>query len=237
MIEKIQIVHKDVSGSLERMPYESVGRLLMALIAYAKDEDFEEIIKDDPQAYTYFPTLQGHIDRMEEGRVKGAKNGSKGGAPIGNQNARKTSENNLKQPKTTQNKQKQTPNLTYPNLTLPNHNDKTIVEILAYLNEMMGTHYGESKETTRLINGRLGEGFTLDDFKKVIDKKVKEWKGTEQAMYIRPSTLFAPSHFEEYLNAPEKEKPKNSGANATCMFNRYTQRPDSDYDYDKLILN
>ena len=153
MIEKIQIVHKDVSGSLERMPYESVGRLLMALIAYAKDEDFEEIIKDDPQAYTYFPTLQGHIDRMEEGRVKGAKNGSKGGAPIGNQNARKTSENNLKQPKTTQNKQKQTPNLTLPNHTLPIKEKKTYGECA----NVFLTEEEYSKITSEGLTGLIDE--------------------------------------------------------------------------------
>ena len=77
-------------------------------------------------------------------------------------------------------------------------------EIIRYLNEKAGTHYRESKETVRLISARTKDGFTVDDFKKVIDKKVKEWKGTEQAQYIRPSTLFAPSHFEEYLNAPDK---------------------------------
>lgn len=77
-------------------------------------------------------------------------------------------------------------------------------EIIRYLNEKAGTHYRDSKETVRLINARTKDGFTVDDFKKVIDKKVKEWKGTEQAQYIRPSTLFAPSHFEEYLNAPDK---------------------------------
>ncbi len=77
-------------------------------------------------------------------------------------------------------------------------------EIIRYLNKKAGTHYRDSKETVRLINARTKDGFTVDDFKKVIDKKVKEWKGTEQAQYIRPSTLFAPSHFEEYLNAPDK---------------------------------
>lgn len=81
-------------------------------------------------------------------------------------------------------------------------------EIIRYLNEKAGTHYRDSKETVRLINARTKDGFTVDDFKKVIDKKVKEWKGTEQAQYIRPSTLFAPSHFEEYLNAPDKGKYK-----------------------------
>ena len=121
MIEKIQIMHKDVRESLNRMPFESVGRLFMALMAYANDEDYEEIIKDDSVAFMYFPTLQEHLDRMEKGRVKAVNNGSKGGAPKGNSNARKdkqeqaeTSKNNLKQPKTSKNKQKQTPILSYP---------------------------------------------------------------------------------------------------------------------------
>ena len=81
-----------------------------------------------------------------------------------------------------------------------------ISEILKYLNEKAGTHYRSSKDSSRFISGRLAEGFTVEDFRTVIDKKVKEWKGTEMAAYIRPSTLFAPSHFEEYLNQPEKKK-------------------------------
>lgn len=111
-------------------------------------------------------------------------------------------------------------------------------EIIRYLNEKAGTHYRDSKETVRLINARTKEGFTVDDFKKVIDKKVKEWKGSDRAMYLRPSTLFAPSHFEEYLNAPEKTT-SESGRNAKNQFNRYEQR--TDYDFEalekKLIKN
>lgn len=104
-------------------------------------------------------------------------------------------------------------------------------EIIRYLNEKAGTHYRDSKETVKLIRARTKDGFTIDDFKKVIDKKVKEWKGTDRAMYLRPSTLFAPSHFEEYLNAPER-KETYSGENAKNSFNRYSQR--TDYDIDAL---
>lgn len=216
MIEKIQIVHKDVSGSLERMPYESVGRLLMALIAYAKDEDFEEIIKDDPQAYTYFPTLQGHIDRMEEGRVKGAKNGSKGGAPIGNQNAKKTSENNRKQPKTTKNKQKQTPNLTLPSLTDTN-NKKT---------------YGVCENVL----------LTEEEHQKVINAGYTELID-ELSLYISSKGAKYKSHYSTILAWGRRREKENknkvvqfSGDNAKNQFNRFPQRTD-DYDYDKLIKN
>ena len=62
--------------------------------------------------------------------------------------------------------------------------------------------------------------------------------------FLRPSTLFAPSHFDEYLNEPD-EAPKaidkinkyTSGNNSLNPFNRFTQRPDSEFDYDSYIKN
>lgn len=111
MIEKIQIVHNDFKESLERMPVESVGRLFLALIAFANDEDYTEIIGDDVRVQTIFPTIKAHIERQENFRLKKAENGRKGGAPKGNTNAiqPQTTKNNQRQPKTTKNNQKQTP--------------------------------------------------------------------------------------------------------------------------------
>ena len=34
----------------------------------------------------------------------------------------------------------------------------------------------------------------------MIDKKYAEWKDTKMEKYLVPGTLFAPSHFENYLN-------------------------------------
>ena len=104
MIEKIQIVHNDFRESLERMPFESIGRLFMALIAYADDEDYSEILGDDVQAQILFPTIKAHITRQEDFRQykveAGRKGGKMGGAPIGNQNASKTKQNKAKQSRT-----------------------------------------------------------------------------------------------------------------------------------------
>lgn len=74
---------------------------------------------------------------------------------------------------------------------------KTIVD---YLNSKAGTNYrASSKATQQHINARLAEGYTLDDFKRVVDNMCKEWKGTEWEQYLRPSTLFG-TKFENYLN-------------------------------------
>ena len=114
MFEKIQIIHEDFRESFEGMSYESVGRVLMALIAYANDEDPAPALGDDVQAKTLFPTIRKHVERNEEYRSSRANNGKKGGGQFGNQNA---SKNEQKQPKTSKNEQKRTPNLTLPNLT------------------------------------------------------------------------------------------------------------------------
>lgn len=77
---------------------------------------------------------------------------------------------------------------------------KPFKEIVDYLNLKTGSNYKHSTKTTQeKINARLNEGFTLDDFIVVIDKKTVEWIGTDMAKYLRPETLFG-NKFESYLN-------------------------------------
>lgn len=76
-----------------------------------------------------------------------------------------------------------------------------IGEVVDYLNAICGTNYRKnSAKTQSFIKARLNEGYTVDDFKTVISKKAKEWKGTEMEKYLRPETLFG-TKFESYLNA------------------------------------
>ena len=76
-----------------------------------------------------------------------------------------------------------------------------VKDVIEYLNEKTGSRYrSKSGVVNRYIIPRINEGYTLEDFKKVIDNKVADWKGTDMEQFIRPSTLFAPSHFEDYLN-------------------------------------
>ena len=80
-------------------------------------------------------------------------------------------------------------------------NEKSKV-IISFLNEKAHTHYrDDNKETIRLINALLNNGYTVDDLKLVIKRKCNEWLHTENAKYIRPHTLFG-EKFESYLNAP-----------------------------------
>lgn len=85
-----------------------------------------------------------------------------------------------------------------------------VAEIVEYLNIKAEKKYRATTGTTvEFINGRLSEGYTLDDFKKVIDIKVSEWKGDpKMEQYLCPQTLFRPGNFEKYINQREI-KPKD----------------------------
>lgn len=73
-------------------------------------------------------------------------------------------------------------------------------DVINYLNQQTDKHYkSTTKKNQTVIRARTDEGFTLDDFKKVIDNKVSEWKGTDMEKYLRPETLFG-TKFEGYLN-------------------------------------
>lgn len=75
-------------------------------------------------------------------------------------------------------------------------------EIVDYLNSRLNTHYKATTVLTQeLIDARLKEGNSIEDFKAVIDKMASEWTGTKMAKYLRPMTLFG-DNFESYLNAP-----------------------------------
>lgn len=83
---------------------------------------------------------------------------------------------------------------------------KDIKEIIDYLNTVCNTRYtGKNKTSNKHITARLREGFTVDDFKDVIDKKAKEWIGTDMEKYLCPDTLFS-TKFEKYLNQKTTQK-------------------------------
>ena len=56
-----------------------------------------------------------------------------------------------------------------------------------------------SKVATVNINARLKEGYTKDDFIKVISVKATKWLGTKFEDFLTPNTLFG-NKFESYLN-------------------------------------
>ena len=95
----------------------------------------------------------------------------------------------------------------------------SVKEIVEYLNSAIGSHYKTNVDKTRsFIRARLREGFTVDDFKAVIDKKARAWLGNKDMQkYLRPETLFG-TKFESYLN--EQETYKFTGNKQESSFER-----------------
>lgn len=83
------------------------------------------------------------------------------------------------------------------------------ITVINYLNTRTNSNYKyTTKKNQTLIHARTEEGFTIDDFKTVIDKKTEEWLGTDMERYLRPETLFG-TKFEGYLNQTIRSKPKS----------------------------
>lgn len=108
-----------------------------------------------------------------------------------------------------------------------------IKEIIDYLNLKTNSNYRYNTESTnKLIRSKLNNGFVVDDFKAVIDKKSSEWVNTEFEKYLRPSTLFG-NKFEQYVN----QKVRVTGFTAmnpiyqTQMSNTNVEKP-TDFLYD-----
>lgn len=129
--------------------------------------------------------------------------------------------------------------------TLPNNidykqnNNKNIIcavanEILDYLNEKAGTRFRPVDSNLKYINARLKD-YAADDLKRVIDLKVKDWKGTQWQQYLRPETLFNATKFETYANGLKEIKENKP---QEFIHNNYTDEQKSEFyaDLEKVEL-
>lgn len=123
-----------------------------------------------------------------------------------------------------------------------NNIKEKVNSIINYLNLKANAMYkATNSKTINLVKSKLKDGFTVDDFKTVIDKKVNAWKGTLFEQYLTPFTLFG-DKFEIYLNQniPTTSRTNtnnsygsknNNKGNKSLRFHNFKGR---DYDYDDL---
>ena len=80
-------------------------------------------------------------------------------------------------------------------------------EIIDYLNKKANKAFKHTAVANKkVIKARWNEGYTLDDFKHVIDTKVQQWlMNDEMSQYLRPATLFS-NKFDSYLNEQPKQQ-------------------------------
>ena len=179
-----------------------------------------ELMKDDIDNSKKARTSGSKGGRPKKEKTEGLDNGKKGGG-----------KNHPKKPpsETTPKNQGVKAN-TIQNSTVHTNTDQKIYspsaiakDVISYLNQAANTSFkASSKNTQSLINARTREGFTVDDFKAVIDGRVKAWANDpKMSEYLRPQTLFG-TKFESYLNA-SKAKPKTDEEEWDELFEEYAR--------------
>ena len=95
--------------------------------------------------------------------------------------------------------------------------NENINTIVSYLNITAKKNFSaKTKMTARIISARLKQGRTIDEFKKVIDTKTKQWiNNPDMNKYLSPDTLFAEKNMEKYLM--EETNPSNSSVGQTAL--------------------
>jgi uncharacterized phage protein (TIGR02220 family) len=170
-------------------------------------------ITDDDKNY-YNERLEQEIIKRAEYTESRRKNGSKGGRP--KEEKKKAYVKPYGKP--------------YENHIENENINRDINIIIEYLNNKIDSNYkSSSKKNRELIQARLNEKYTVEDFKKVIDNKVTEWTGTEFEKFLRPETLFS-NKFEGYLNQKQNVKQEKKKD-----YQNYNQRKYNDKDFDTMI--
>ena len=87
-----------------------------------------------------------------------------------------------------------------PTVKMEPHEQTAAERVIASLNKKAGTSFRAEGESVRLIVCRLREGYAVEDLLKVVWHKVGDWRSTEMAKWLRPSTLFAPKKIGERVD-------------------------------------
>jgi uncharacterized phage protein (TIGR02220 family) len=91
--------------------------------------------------------------------------------------------------------------------------------VLERLSDRAGVTYSPCKTHVRHVARLLREGHTEEQMRKVVWHRWVKWRNSSMMEYLRPSTLFGPQKFAEYLPQAEaawteanREEPQESAA-------------------------
>lgn len=228
------------------MDMEQRGVLLTALMMYVSGNELPDMDGITQMAFSFIKSqIDRDAEKYEEICRKRSEAGKTGGRPKANgfsgkqEKAKKANGFSEKQTKA-----KKADNDTEydtdtdsdikDNMSSRTSSDRPVYpyrDIVDYLNQQAGTAFrASSADTQKHIRARFVEGYSLEDFKRVIDNKVREWGKIPAAgekdmrKYLRPATLFG-TKFESYL----QEKPLRE--KRTRDNNNFQRR---EYDMDAL---
>lgn len=211
----------DIKETLDKLTDDQVAELFRGMVDYqitGEAPEFSGVLE-----FAFIPIRQ-QMDRdntkWERTRAKRVESGRQGGIRSGEVRKAKAENeaNEASASKTKQTKQNEAVNVNVNVNDNVNVNGNVNVSdsfeavpdgpaplsslLISYLNEKAGTNYNVTAAVVQRIGELMDAGYTADDMKSVIDKKVSEWKDSDKMRgYLRPRTLFG-DKFEEYVSAP-----------------------------------
>jgi len=207
--KKSFLMHIDSLDILDDLTNEQAGELFNAIRSHQIGEEIElhGVVR------IAFSPFKNQFKRDDEKYQTTCKRRAEAGSKGGKQKVANASKCKQTIPNVADNKTKtknKTNNDSDNDLKDPMSCKPDVVEIINYMNSVIGTKYKTStKSHIQNISARLSEGHSVDDLKKVIDFKYSQWGNSqEMAGFLRPSTLFQTSKFQGYLTA---SKTVNSG--------------------------
>jgi len=212
------------------------GLLITAMMNYQIGEDLPEMDAITDMAFSFIKDdMDYNNQKYDEKCERNRENGKKGGRPKANGFL----ENPKKANGFLENPTKPTKTLSESESESESDKEDICRDVIDYLNQSLGTKYTTKNKTNMShINARAAEGHTLDDFKRVIDKKVAQWKDDpKMSAYLRPETLFCSKHFESYLNEIVDVKEKKGSTLSDVPQSTYDKIhnfPERDIDYESI---
>ena len=183
---------------------EDAGKLFHTICRYSLGEEIGDLEDKIQVAFNFFKNrLDKNRKNWEKTRNERIKSGRKGGL------AKQANANFAKQNKQTVANVAVSDNVNVSDSVSVNDNKKKaspsdeIITILEDLNKRTKSKKGFSplaQCNQNLIKARMSEGFTVENFITVNEKKVKQWlHDPEMSKYLRPATLYG-NKFDGYLN-------------------------------------
>ena len=208
------VLYTNYLKQVELLENEQRGILFTAILKYAAEKELPEMDGVTAMAFSFIcSNIDADNEKYERTVEARKKAGSKGGK-ANQANASFAKQNQANQANASFAKQNDDNDNDNVN-DIDNDSNKNIKvknpdaeyqykAVCDRLNESAGTAFRDtSKDTRKHIKARFNEGYKLEDFYAVIEKKCAEWKGTDMEKYLRPSTLFG-TKFESYLNQAAK---------------------------------
>lgn len=79
--------------------------------------------------------------------------------------------------------------------------------LIHFFNDVAKKKFKHTATNVSLIVALLDDGYTEEEIKTVIINKTDQWAGSEHLEhFLRPSTLFRKSNFDNYINEPISKK-------------------------------